>query len=78
MSDAWRPATRYPYPAVEVLDPRFEHYRLKSAAVERVATDAAGRRVFVSEARVCDRSCRTGGENPVSLRFRRSVKLAPG
>lgn len=34
----WRPAARYPDPAVEILDPRFERYRLKSAAVERLAT----------------------------------------
>ena len=38
MNDAWRPAGRYPDPAVEVLDPRFERLRLKSAAVERLAT----------------------------------------
>jgi gluconolactonase len=38
MSESWRPATRYPDPAVEVLDPRFERYRVKSAAVERLAT----------------------------------------
>jgi gluconolactonase len=29
---------RYPDPAVRVLDPRFERYRLDSAAVERIAT----------------------------------------
>lgn len=34
----WTPATRYPDPAVTVLDPRFAHYRLSSAAVERIAT----------------------------------------
>ena len=38
MTDGWRPASRYPDPAVEILDPRFERYRLKSAAVERLAT----------------------------------------
>ena len=38
MNDAWCPATRYPDPAVDVLDPRFERLRLKSAAVERLAT----------------------------------------
>jgi len=37
MSEGWTPATRYPDPAVEVLDPRFERLRLKSAAVERLA-----------------------------------------
>ena len=29
---------RYPDPAVRVLDPRFERYRIDSAAVERIAT----------------------------------------
>ena len=38
MSRDWQPSTRYPDPAVEVLDPRFERYRLKSAAVERLAS----------------------------------------
>jgi gluconolactonase len=31
-------AVRYPDPAVRVLDPRFEQYRLGNAAVERIAT----------------------------------------
>lgn len=35
---AWRPATRYPDPAIEVLDPRFKPYRLNAAAVERLHT----------------------------------------
>jgi gluconolactonase len=34
----WQPATRYPDPAVVVLDPRFAKYRVTSAAVERIAT----------------------------------------
>ena len=34
----WQPATRYPDPAVVVLDPRFAKYRITSAAVERIAT----------------------------------------
>ena len=34
----WEPARRYPDPAIEVLDPRFEKYRLFNAAVERLAT----------------------------------------
>ena len=38
MNGDWQPSTRYPDPAVEVLDPRFERYRLKSAAIERLAT----------------------------------------
>ena len=33
----WRPATRYPDAAIEVLDPRFERLRVKSAAIERIA-----------------------------------------
>ena len=36
--DGWRPATRYPDPAVQSLDPRFDRYRLPLAAVERLAT----------------------------------------
>ena len=34
----WQPSLRYPDPAIEVLDPRFQRYRLFSAAVERLAT----------------------------------------
>ena len=34
----WRPATRYPDPAIHALDPRFEKYWVKLAAVERLAT----------------------------------------
>ena len=34
----WRPATCYPDPAIEALDPRFEKYWLKLSAVERLAT----------------------------------------
>ncbi|GHC70218.1 gluconolactonase [Pseudorhodoferax aquiterrae] len=34
----WQPATRYPDPAVVVLDPRFAKVRITSAAVERIAT----------------------------------------
>jgi gluconolactonase len=34
----WEPSQRYPDPAVEVLDPRFEKYRLMSASVERIAS----------------------------------------
>lgn len=33
----WRPAERYPDPAVQVLDPSFGRYRLGLAAVERIA-----------------------------------------
>ena len=36
--DGWRPATRYPDPAVQSLDPRFDKYRLPLASVERLAT----------------------------------------
>ena len=38
MSDDWNRDIRYPDPAIEVLDPRFERYRLKLARVERIAT----------------------------------------
>jgi gluconolactonase len=34
----WQPASSYPDPAVEVLDPRFEKYVLHLAAVERLYT----------------------------------------
>ncbi|OWJ64902.1 SMP-30/gluconolactonase/LRE family protein [Inquilinus limosus] len=36
--DGWAPSTRYPDPAVQVLDPSFAPYRIFSAAVERIAT----------------------------------------
>jgi len=35
---AWQPAPSYPDPAVQVLDPAFEPYRLFNAGVERIAT----------------------------------------
>jgi len=34
----WQPSSRYPDPAVEILDPSFAKYRLNLAAVERLAT----------------------------------------
>lgn len=34
----WQPAGRYPDPAVQVLDPAFNKYRIVLAAVERLAT----------------------------------------
>ena len=34
----WQPSTRYPDPAIEILDPSFMPYRVFSAAVERLAT----------------------------------------
>jgi gluconolactonase len=34
----WREQPRYPDPAIEILDPRFEKYRIFSAAVERLYT----------------------------------------
>ena len=37
-SAGWRPHPRYPDPAIEILDPRFERYRIFSAAVERLYT----------------------------------------
>ena len=36
--NGWTPATRYPDPAVQSLDPRFDKYRLPLAGVERLAT----------------------------------------
>jgi gluconolactonase len=38
ISGGWAPSTRYPDPAVQVLDPSFAPYRIFSAAVERIAT----------------------------------------
>lgn len=35
---AWQPAQAYPDPAIEVLDPAFDRYRLFNASVERIAT----------------------------------------
>src|SRR6478736_1596751 len=37
-SCGWRPAARYPDPAIHALDPRFEKYWLKLSAVERLTT----------------------------------------
>ncbi len=37
-SAGWRDQPRYPDPAIETLDPRFEGYRIFSAAVERLYT----------------------------------------
>jgi len=34
----WRPASRYPDAAIEILDPRFERYRIKASRIERLAT----------------------------------------
>jgi gluconolactonase len=34
----WRPSVRYPDPAIVLLDPSFEKYRIKSASVERLGT----------------------------------------
>ncbi len=36
--DGWRAATRYPDPAIQAFDPRFEKYWIKLSAVERIAT----------------------------------------
>lgn len=36
--NGWEPTTRYPDPAVQSLDPAFDKYRLRLAAVERLAT----------------------------------------
>ncbi|MBU2532643.1 MAG: SMP-30/gluconolactonase/LRE family protein [Alphaproteobacteria bacterium] len=37
-SAGWREQPRYPDPAIEIIDPRFEKYRIFSAAVERLYT----------------------------------------
>ena len=37
-SAGWRPATYYPDPAIQALDPRFEKYWLKLSAVERLTS----------------------------------------
>jgi len=37
-TSGWRAHPRYPDPAIETLDPRFEQYRVFSAAVERLHT----------------------------------------
>ena len=34
----WTPSSRYPDPAIKVLDPAFAKYRLNAAKVERLAT----------------------------------------
>lgn len=36
--DSWQPSTRYPDPAVQVLDASFERYRVFNATLERLAT----------------------------------------
>jgi gluconolactonase len=38
LTAGWRPHPRYPDPAIETLDPRFDRYRIFSAAVERLYT----------------------------------------
>jgi gluconolactonase len=38
LTAGWRAHPRYPDPAIEILDQRFEHYRIFSAAVERLYT----------------------------------------
>ena len=37
-AEGWQPSSRYPDPAIKVLDPSFAKYRLANAAVERLAT----------------------------------------
>ena len=38
MTADWQPSPRYPDPAIVVLDPAFEKYRLPLAKLERIAT----------------------------------------
>jgi gluconolactonase len=35
---AWEPSTRYPDPAIKILDPSFTRYRINTASIERLAT----------------------------------------
>jgi gluconolactonase len=37
-STDWRPASRYPDAAIEILDPRFEKLRIRASRIERLAT----------------------------------------
>jgi gluconolactonase len=37
-SAGWKPAQRYPDPALEILDPSFAKYRLALTSVERLGT----------------------------------------
>jgi len=39
---SWVPSSRYPDPAIEILDPAFEKYRLSNAGVERLAEGTRG------------------------------------
>jgi gluconolactonase len=38
ITGSWQPSERYPDPAVEVLDPSYQKYRIFSASIERLAT----------------------------------------
>jgi gluconolactonase len=38
IAGSWQPSERYPDPAVEVLDPSYQKYRIFSASIERLAT----------------------------------------
>ena len=38
MTTPWMPSERYPDPAVQILDPSFEKYRVGLASVERLST----------------------------------------
>src|ERR1700758_4910258 len=35
---AWTPSERYPDPAIEVLDPKFERLRINATRIERLST----------------------------------------
>src|SRR5262245_27252472 len=35
---AWQPNERYPDPAIQILDPDFNRYRINQTTVERIAT----------------------------------------
>lgn len=77
----WTPSTRYPDPAIEILDPTFARYRLPSASVERLATGmrwaegpvwfGGGRYLLVSDI-PNDRIMRWDATNGAISTFRRS------
>jgi gluconolactonase len=61
-SAGWREHPRYPDPLIETLDPRFDQYRIFSAAVERLYTGcrwAEGRSGSATAAICCGAISRT-------------------
>ena len=83
----WQPAQRYPDPAIEVLDPRFEKYRIFNAAVEQLATGFrwAEGPVWFGDGRYLlwsdipnDRCMRWGEEGGAATVFRQPSRHANG